>query len=245
VNVPGQLDTLTFNGVAGDQMTIRLSPRSGNYSPFVEMYNAAGTRLPTSSNGQIRTVPTADGVLTLLVRDRGATSLGSYRVSLQDDTVTCPVSDSEGPAITLLHPTGGEVLPGGAGFRIQWLSDDNVGVNSHDIALSTDGGKTFPISVASGLNGNQQVYDWLVPADVKPSRNAVVRVTATDAAGNAQSAASDLITLIGSGFTPNSSVTYSYDSLNRLTQVKLDDGRTVQYTWDAVGNLVQVTVTGQ
>ena len=129
--------------------------------------------------------------------------------------------------------------------RIQWLSDDNAGIASHDIALSTDGGKTFATAVASGLSGNQQVYDWPVPASVAPTRTAVIQVTATDTAGNAQSAASGMLTLIGSGFTPNASAQYTYDGLNRLTQVVLGDGRTVQYTWDAAGNLVQVTVTGQ
>jgi YD repeat-containing protein len=245
VNLPGQMDTLTFTGTGGDLTNIRFATRSGNYSPFVEMYNASGARLTSSSSGQIRSVLPADGVYTLLVRDRGATNLGSYRVSLQDETNACPVTDNEAPAITLVKPTGGEVLPGGTTFRVQWLSDDNVGVATHDIAVSTDGGKTFPMAIASGLNGNQQVYDWQVPADVAPSRTAVLRVTATDAAGNAKSAVSDLLTLIGSGFTPNSSATYTYDSLNRLTQAVLGDGRTVQYTWDGAGNLVQITVTGQ
>ena len=91
----------------------------------------------------------ADGVYTLLVRDRSALNLGSYRVSLQDDTNTCPVNDTEAPVITLVRPTGGEVLPGGTTFRIQWQSDDNVGVAAHDIALSTDGGKTFADPIAS------------------------------------------------------------------------------------------------
>jgi YD repeat-containing protein len=152
------------------------------------------------------------------------------------------VTDTEAPAISLVRPTGGEVVAGGTTFRIQWLSDDNVGVTSQDIALSTDGGKTFPTVVASGLNGNQQVFDWLAPPDISPSRKAVIRVTATDAAGNTQSAASDLLTLIGSGFTPNSSAAYTYDSANRLTQVKLDDGRVIRYNYDAAGNLVQVSV---
>jgi len=73
----------------------------------------------------------------------------------------------------------------------------------------------------------------------------VLRVTATDAAGNAQSATSDLLTLIGSGFTPNSSATYSYDGLNRLTDVSWSDGSTIKYTWDAAGNLALITITGQ
>ena len=44
VTIPGQLDTFTFTGTGGDVTTIRLTTRSGSYSPFVEMYNAIGTR---------------------------------------------------------------------------------------------------------------------------------------------------------------------------------------------------------
>jgi YD repeat-containing protein len=113
-----------------------------------------------------------------------------------------------------------------------------VGVATHDVALSTDGGQTFPTAIASGLSGTAQGYNWAVPADTAPGRKAVIRVTATDAAGNAKAAASGLLTIIGSGFTPNSSATYTYDGLNRLTLAMLGDGRTIQYTWDAAGNLV-------
>ena len=242
VNLPGQLDTFAFHATGGDQTTVRLAARAGAYSPFVEMYNPAGTLLSTSSNGLLSRVLPADGAYTLMVRDRGAINLGSYRVSLQDDTNTCSVPDTEAPTITLIRPTGGEVLPGGTTFRIQWASDDNVGVVAHAIALSTDSGKTFADPFAS-LNGTLQAYDWSLPPDIAPSRTAVLRVTATDAAGNAQSATSDLLTLIGSGFTPNSSATYTYDGFNRLTQASWSDGTSISYTWDAAGNLTQITVT--
>ena len=81
------------------------------------------------------------------------------------------------------------------------------------------------------------------PVPVSGDASHVVTYWSTDAAGNAQSATSDLLTLIGSGFTPNSSATYSYDGLNRLTQVSLSDGTSIQYTWDASGNLALITVT--
>ena len=244
VNLAGQLDTFSFNATGGDQTTIRLTTRTGAYSPFVEMYSPAGALLTTSSNGLLRRSIPADGVYTLLVRDRGAINLGSYRVSLQDDTNTCAVNDTEAPVIVLVRPTGGEVLPGGTTFRIQWQSDDNVEVAAHVIALSTDGGKTFADPFAN-LGGTSQTYDWILPADIAPSRTAVLRVTATDAAGNAQSASSGLLTLIGSGFTPNSSATYTYDALNRITQVSMSDGSTIDYTWDAAGNLISIAIKGQ
>ena len=241
VNLPGQLDAFTFSAIGGDQTTIRLAARSGAYSPFVEMYSPAGALLYTGSSVLSHAL-SADGVYTLLVRDRAAVNLGSYRVGLQDDTNTCAVTDTEAPSITLIRPTGGEVLPGGTTYHIQWQSDDNVGVATHTLALSTDSGKTFASPFAS-LNGTLQAYDWGLPADIAPSRTAVLRVTATDAAGNAQSATSDLLTLIGSGFTPNSSATYAYDGMNRLTQVAWGDGTSISYTWDAAGNLASITVT--
>jgi YD repeat-containing protein len=73
----------------------------------------------------------------------------------------------------------------------------------------------------------------------------VIQITATDAAGNVQSALSGMLSLIGSGFTANSTAAFTYDSLNRLTQAVLGDGRTIAYTWDAAGNLVAITVSGQ
>jgi YD repeat-containing protein len=54
-----------------------------------------------------------------------------------------------------------------------------------------------------------------------------------------------LVSLIGSGSTANSTAAFTYDSLNPLTRAVLGDGRTVTYTWDAAGNLVQITVSGQ
>jgi YD repeat-containing protein len=244
-SIPGQVDTFSFTGTGGDLANIRLTSRSGAYSPFVEMYDSSGNRLGSTSAGLLRPVLPADGSYTLLVRDRNGVNLGSYRVALQDDSNTCSVDDSERPALALVRPTGGEVLAGGTVVRIQWLSDDNVGVAAHDVVLSTDGGRTFGANIAGGLSGNAQSYDWTLPSDIAPSRNAVIRVTATDAAGNAQSVASDLLSLIGSGFPANSTVTFTYDALNRPVQTVLGDGRAIQYTWDASGNLLQITITGQ
>jgi YD repeat-containing protein len=245
VNLPGQLDAFTFNATGGDITDLRLVSRSGNYTPFVELYDPKGALISTTSSGLIKRVLPLDGTYSLLVRDVSAVNLGSYRVTLQDDSNTCSLADSENPVITLLSPTGGEVLPGGTTFTIRWQSDDNVGVATHDIALSTDSGKTFAIPIATALSGSAQAYNWSIPAGIAPSRTAVVRVTATDSAGNAQAASSDLLTLIGSGFTPNVNITLTYDGVNRLTQAAFDDGRTIQYMWDSAGNLLQITITGQ
>ena len=40
------------------------------------------------------------------------------------------------------------------------------------------------------------------------------------------------------------SVTYQYDHLNRLTKAEYGGGRTITYTYDPNGNLLNRTVTG-
>ncbi len=243
VRLPGQLDAFVFPGNAGDRANLKLSQRSGGYTPSAELYDTAGTRLAASSSGSLIATLPASGSYSVLVRDTTGVTTGSYRIALQNDTNVCKVNDTEAPSLTLLQPTGGEVIGGGTGYLVQWLSDDNVGVATHDVALSTDGGKTFGTPIATGLGPNTQSFAWQAPPDIAPTRTAVVRVTATDAAGNATSAVSGPLTIIGAGFTPNRTATYTYDSLNRLIQAALDSGMAITYRWDAAGNLVEIMVS--
>jgi YD repeat-containing protein len=241
VTAPAQLDAYTFSGTGGDRADLKLAQRTGGYMPFGELYDSTGKLLTASAGGTLLANLASSGTYTLLVRDTRGTTLGSYRVSVQDDTNACPVTDTQAPAVTMVSPTGGEVIAGGTAYLIQWQSDDNAGVASQSIALSTDGGKTWT-PIASSLGGNTQSYLWPVPANITPSRTAQIQVTATDAAGNAGSAASAAVTVIGAGFTPNSTATYGYDGLNRTVQATLSDGRVITYTYDAAGHLIGVTV---
>jgi YD repeat-containing protein len=120
-----------------------------------------------------------------------------------------------------------------------------VDVTSQEIRLSSDGGKSFPTTIAGGVSGSAGLFDWAVPASIAPTRTAVIRVTAADAAGNQQFAQSDSLTVIGSGFSPNTTVNLSYDVLNRITRAAYSDGRSIAYTYDSSGNLVEITVSGQ
>src|SRR5262249_6635244 len=156
------------------------------YAPFAELYDVGGARLTSSGTGSLIATLPASGPYTVLVRDRISTGLGSYRIGLQDDTAVCSAEDKEAPALTLLDPTGGEVIAGGTSFQMQWLSDDNVAVTKHEVSLSTDGGATFAAPIAANLAGNAQSFTWAVPQDIAPTRTAAIRVTATDAAGNVQ-----------------------------------------------------------
>ena len=188
VNLPGQLDTFTFNATGGDQTTIRLTSRSGAYSPFVEMYNS-GRRAPHHQfqrpAAHARCPPTASILCWCAIAARSiwAAIASACRTTPTPARSTTP----KRPMIILVRPTGGEVLPGGTTFRIQWQSDDNVGVAAHADRAVHRWRQDFRRPVGQSRR-QLAAYDWIVPADIAPSRTAVLRVTASDAAGNAQSA---------------------------------------------------------
>ena len=53
--------------------------------------------------------------------------------------------------MTVVYPNGGETVDVGTTLNIQWTATDSVGVTGIDIALSRDGGLTYPEVLASGL----------------------------------------------------------------------------------------------
>ncbi len=89
--------------------------------------------------------------------------------------------DNQAPVVTLTSPAGGESWNVGSSHNITWTATDNVGVTAVDLALSTDGGATFPTSIATGL-GNTGTFAWALPLTI--SNTARVRAIAHDAAGN-------------------------------------------------------------
>ncbi len=101
--------------------------------------------------------------------------------------VTRAAGDVTPPTVSITSPVGGESWKAGSSHAITWSASDNVGVTSIDLAWSTDGGATYPNSVATGLS-NSGSYTWSVPNT--PGTTNRIRVTAHDAAGNTGSAAS-------------------------------------------------------
>ncbi|RMH14725.1 MAG: hypothetical protein D6695_00385 [Planctomycetota bacterium] len=82
--------------------------------------------------------------------------------------------------ITSLN-AGGAYEPG-TSLPIEWLTDDDVGATTVDLLLSTDGGLSFPTTIAAALNAGSGSYDWVVP-DIATTQ-AKVRLVVHDADGN-------------------------------------------------------------
>ncbi len=89
--------------------------------------------------------------------------------------------DTTAPGVSVLAPVGGAKIKTFS-FQVSWTSQDNVGVTSHDILLSNDGGQSFGLSLATGLSGTTQAFT--VTSPVQKIKQAVIKVTARDAAGN-------------------------------------------------------------
>jgi hypothetical protein len=92
-----------------------------------------------------------------------------------------PAGDTEPPVVTVTAPDGGETWAIDSFFDITWTATDNIGVTSIDILLSSDGGATYPHTIATG-EANDGVYSWQV--DVAPTTQAHIKVIAYDAATN-------------------------------------------------------------
>jgi hypothetical protein len=96
--------------------------------------------------------------------------------------VPAVMRDPEAPVVTVVSPNGGETLEYGSQYEIRWRASDNARVTSVTILLSTDGGASFPDTVASG-EPNDSSYVWTVP-DLS-SHTARIRVVAFDGVPNA------------------------------------------------------------
>jgi hypothetical protein len=84
------------------------------------------------------------------------------------------------PTISLISPDGGETWKAGSTHAITWSASDDVAVSGIDLAYSTDGGATFPNTIATGL-ANGGTYDWPVPN--APGAALRVQAIARDGAG--------------------------------------------------------------
>ena len=112
--------------------------------------------------------------------------------------------DTEDPVVNVTSPNGGENWAVDSFFDIMWTATDNIGVTSIDILLSTDGGVTFPTTIATG-EPNDGVFSWQV--DEPPTALARVKVIAYDAAANSGEDESDANFTISDGTDPVVTVT--------------------------------------
>jgi len=102
--------------------------------------------------------------------------------------------DYTAPAVTLTAPNGGQFWAVASPQTITWTATDDAGVANVDLAYSTDGGATYPDTIATGA-ANSGSHGWTVPNAL--STTARVRLTAHDVNGNSAADGSDANFTIG------------------------------------------------
>jgi len=90
--------------------------------------------------------------------------------------------------VTVIKPNGGEIFRTNDQDTVRWTATDNLGIDSVSIYYSTNGGSTFPYTMATGET-NDGVYLWTIPGTL--SGTCRVKVVAYDAALNQGSDTSD------------------------------------------------------
>jgi YD repeat-containing protein len=225
----GEIDAFVFSRTAGQTAVLHLA---GAPADFI-LYDPDGSQMASSGSPAIfKQAITKTGSHTLLAISKSDSILPSnYAVSLGNIK------------LFLSTPNGQEAFIVGSSVIIRWESTaDNPVISSHDILLSTDGGMTYPITIASGLSAATQSYNWSIPSNLGTNRGRI-RVIARDSAGMICQDASDADFII-LGIPPlPKAVNYQYDELSRLTQVSYNDGATITYTYDALGNRLTEIVT--
>ncbi|KAF0220598.1 MAG: YD repeat-/RHS repeat-containing protein, partial [bacterium] len=145
--------------------------------------------------------------------------------------------DTQAPTVTFLLPKGAERFTSGDNLQISWMSGDNVAVTSQDLSLSTDGGASFPITIASGLPGATQSFSFPIPMTLQ-SDQARLRLVVKDGAGNSSQAV-----------TPsNFRIEQAADTLAPTVRIlqptsseSLIAGQPIQVNWQSVDNRAVVS----
>ncbi len=145
--------------------------------------------------------------------------------------------DTQAPSVTFLSPKGAERFTSGDNLQINWMSSDNVAVTSQDLSLSTDGGTTFPVTIASGLPVATQSFSFPIPTSLQ-SDQARLRLVVKDGAGNSSQA----VTLA------NFRIEQAVDTLAPTVRIlqpnsneSLIAGQPIQVKWQSVDNRAVVS----
>jgi len=149
-------------------------------------------------------------------------------------------------ALSLTQPAGGEVIDADTSYTITWLPSDSPDAVTQEIRLSTDSGLSYPTLITSGLSFSTQSFNWPVPSDLSTSK-ARIKIICLDSASNIieESESEGDFSVLGDALPVDMKDTsYEYDNLNRLTRSLPEEGIENNYTYDALGNRLNLTTSG-
>ncbi|MFY9224201.1 MAG: hypothetical protein WAQ98_16135 [Blastocatellia bacterium] len=129
-----------------------------------------------------QSLSTTQARLRLVVRDM-AGNVGQA-VTASNFTIAQAV-DNIAPTITISQPTTNSNLVAGGPIQVNWASTDNRAVVSQALFLSLNGGQSFTQVASFGANDSSFVINNVAGLNLDfTTPQAIVRITATDQAGN-------------------------------------------------------------
>lgn len=125
---------------------------------------------------EFEVLPKIDRSLTFRLTVRDNNPNGS---AFAQDELSMNVAAS-GP-FELIAPNGSETISAGDPFTIRWNNNGSEALcDQVNIEMSIDGGFTFPIKIASGINYDDQQYEYTFPPGLNETSNARVKITCVD-----------------------------------------------------------------
>jgi N-acyl-D-amino-acid deacylase len=94
------------------------------------------------------------------------------------------------PTVTVTSPNGKEKLTAGSTVTVSWEASDDRAIFGQGVALSLDGGSTYPVVVASDVDYRARSVQFAIPSTFK-AKKARIRVIVRDADGNEAADTSD------------------------------------------------------
>ena len=83
------------------------------------------------------------------------------------------------PFAEVLSPNGGEQWQTEQDYQVRWIAHGDPNVPAVDIYYSTDGGQSFPYTIATGLE-HTGTYTWTTPAEIGENYQVKVLIHGTD-----------------------------------------------------------------
>ncbi|MCX5800005.1 MAG: T9SS type A sorting domain-containing protein [Candidatus Eisenbacteria bacterium] len=164
--------------------------------------------------------------------------------------------DYQPPSIAVTSPNGGEEWEVDTEQQIGWIAGDNATVDSVSIYYSTDGGASFPYTIAT-REANDSTFTWTVPDT--PSDSCVVKVVAYDSSLNETEDVSDALFTIApppdttspsiTVVRPNGGEVFYSDSPDTIRWIASDnigvDSVSIYYSINAGATFPYTVATGE
>ncbi len=179
---PEYVKNLSAVGLDDSTIALAWDPMPGDLS-YYAVYGSMNTGFKPLDSNLIGTVDPAENTF----QHTSISDCRHYRVSAvntelygggySDEVGACVAGvDLLPPIVTLVYPTGGELIETGDMIHIRWIAYDNIGVDSVNIYFSDNNGADF--TLLAGGEPNDSLFSWEAPSMLADS--CLIRIIAYD-----------------------------------------------------------------